>query len=100
MGGGFRGGEVNALATISPPTFRPIARESYMSSNTGKARASIANASELADKVKSALDDLATAITVGNGTKIARDRLGDAVLDLRLVCADADAFVRLMEAES
>lgn len=70
-----------------------------MSSNTGRARASIANATELAENVKLALGVLAVAITVGNGTKFARERLADAVLDLRLVCADADAFVRLMEAE-
>lgn len=91
---------MNALATISPPTFHPVTRESYMSSNTGKARASIANACKLAEEVKFALNDLATAITVGNGTKFARARLADAVLDLRLVVADADAFVRLMEAEA
>lgn len=82
------------------PTFRPITRESYMTSNTGKARASIANGVELARQVKEALDDLATALTVGNGTKNARERLADAMLDLRLVVADADAFVRLLEAEA
>lgn len=77
-----------------------MTKDSYMSSNTGKARASIANACELADKVKFALNDLATAISRGDGTKFARERLADAVLDLRLVVADADAFVRLMEAEA
>ena len=79
--------------------FAPITREAYMSSNTGKARAAIANACGLADNVKLALGILAVAITRGDGTKTARDNLADAVLDLRLVCADADAFVRLMEAE-
>ncbi len=71
-----------------------------MTSNTGRARAAIANACELADTVKKRLDDLATVITVGNGTKAARERLADAVLDLRIVCADADAYVRLMEVEA
>ncbi len=89
---------MNALALLAP-TFRPTTRAAYMQSNLGKARASIANASELAEEVKNSLADLATAITVGNGTKFARQRLADAVLDLRIVCADADAFVRLMESE-
>jgi hypothetical protein len=89
---------MNAVALFTP-TFQPTTRAAYMSSNLGKARASIANACELSDKVKAALDDLSTAITVGNGTKRARERLADAVLDLRLVAADADAYCRLMESE-
>lgn len=80
-------------------TLPHITRSAYMTSNTGRARASIANGVELADKVKTALADLSTAITRGDGTKTARDRLADAVLDLRLVAADADAYVRLMESE-
>lgn len=89
---------MNAVALFAP-TFAPITRNAYMTSNTGRARASIANAHELADKVKSALDDLSITITVGNLSKAARERLADAVLDLRLCAADADAFVRLHEAE-
>lgn len=88
---------MNAL--ILPDPFPQISRSAYMSSNTGKARTSIATATELAENVKLALGVLAVAMTVGNGTKFARERLADAVLDLRLVCADADAFVRLMESE-
>lgn len=86
-------------AQILTPRFPAMTQRDYLSSNLGRARASIAASSELADKVKSALDGLATAISVGNGTKIARERLADALLDLRVMVADVDAFVRLDEAE-
>lgn len=76
-----------------------MTQRDYLTSNLGRARASIASSVELADKVQNRLEELATAITVGNGTKCARERLAGALLDLRVMVADVDAFVRLAESE-
>jgi hypothetical protein len=76
-------------------------REAYLTSNTGKARVAIAKGCKAAVAVSSALEDVAAAMSRGDGSAVRKAQAAiDALMDLRIFVADMDAFVRLASAEA
>ena len=71
-------------------------RQAYLTSNLGKARASIAKGCRAAERLHARLNDVGSALSRGDGSAVRKaEDAAEVLRDLRLLVADVEAFVRL-----
>ena len=71
-------------------------RQAYLTSNLGKARASIAKGCRAAERLHARLNDVGSALSRGDGSAIRKAEDAFATMrELRQIVADMEAFVRL-----
>lgn len=84
-----------AVAHLATPDGQ---RETYLSSNLAKARASIATVCKLARRIDAQAEDVGIALGRGDGSPVRfAEVTAETVRDLRIACADLETFCRLYE---